>query len=649
MKQPLLLFFFLFQLGALSAQQDSSVQLREVNIIDYRIKNLEQTSRTEIIDTAAINRITLSSLAELLNIKSSAFIKDNGGGRLATISIRGTSASQSNISWNGLNLNTPTLGLYDMSQMPIFFTERVAIQYGGNGSLSGSDAIGGTINMSSAPAFNKGLQLRTMNNVSSFNDFEEGMKISYSNSNVSLKSAVYRHDAENNYQLKEAGNNSSYKQPHAAYFQNGLLQEITWLKKKDLISCHFMLLTARHETPPLLSSSSKISEQVQHDNQLRLVTRWQHEGNKSGYMVSVGMLDDKIKYEDPLISLSDQSSGQSFQGSAEWRYRFQKSVLLIGSFYRFASAFVNSRTQLFTQGYPSRHEAVQSALYINYQLPRKNSLTQFSLRYDPSIKNAAPLIPSVGASYKINRSVKLNANIAGVYRNPTLNDQFWRPGGNSQLKPEKGHQLDVFITYEEHTSKVASEITAGLFYLYVKDYIQWLPGSDNIYSPVNENQILSRGTELSVKETYTFRHWKATLNGLFQYTLATKDVTENEVDVFLFKMHTPGAILKSKNENQLLYVPRITWKINGTLSYRKSTLQASTGYTGHRYLTSDNAYWLKPFRYSEISVTQELPFHNKKLYITGAIRNPENNNYEVIAQRPVAGIAFKLSVLFEFN
>jgi vitamin B12 transporter len=649
MKQPILLCLFLFQFGALSAQQDSSVQLKEINIIDYRIKNLEKTARTEIIDTSVINRITFSSLAEMLTTKSSAFIKDNGGGRLATISIRGTSASQSNISWNGLNLNTPTLGLYDLSLMPVFFTERVAIQFGGNGSLAGSDAIGGAINMSSAPAFNKGLQLRTLTSVSSFNDFEEGIKISYSNNNLSLKSAIYRHDAENNYPVEVAGKTSSYKQPHAAYFQNGLLQEVTWLKSKDLISCHLMLLNARHETPPLLSSSSKISEQVQHDNQLRLVTRWQHEGNKSGFMVSIGMLDDKIRYNDALISLSDYSSGQSYQGSAEWRYRFKKSALLLGSFYRYASAFVNSRTQLFTQGYPSRHQLVQSALYINYQLPREKSLTQFSLRYDPSIKNDVPVIPSIGFLYKISKSIKVNANIAGVYRNPTLNDQYWRPGGNSELKPEKGHQFDLFFNYSGATPHITSEITAGVFYLHVKDYIQWLPGSDNIYSPVNENQILNRGVELSIKESYSGKLWKASLNGVLQYTLATKDVQEKKYDTFLFKFDAPDAILRSKNENQLVYVPRLTWKINGALNYRKSTFQASTGYTGHRYITSDNAYWLKPFRFSEISITQELSFHNKRFYITAAIRNPENNNYEVIAQRPVAGTAYKLSVVFELN
>ena len=40
------------------------------------------------------------------------------------------------------------------------------------------------------------------------------------------------------------------------------------------------------------------------------------------------------------------------------------------------------------------------------------------------------------------KPLKLKVNAAKVYRLPTLNDLYWSPGGNPNLKPEEG------FTYE---------------------------------------------------------------------------------------------------------------------------------------------------------------------------------------------------------
>ncbi|MEP7263235.1 MAG: TonB-dependent receptor [Bacteroidota bacterium] len=649
MKLIPLIFFLLICNPLLYAQQDSSFLLHEVNIVDYHIKNIEQSARIEVIDSSVATRISSSSLASLLNNHSSAFIKDNGGGRLATISIRGTSASENSISWNGLLLNTPTLGLYDLSLMPAFFIDKVSVQFGGNGSLNGSDAIGGAVTMASSPSFNKGLYIQLMNSIASFNDFEEGVKVSFSNSSLSIRSAIYRHDAENNYTVKQPGKSTSYKQPDAAFYTTGMQQEIAWLKKKELISFHFMLLDARHETPPLLSSSLKSSEQVQHDNQLRMVARWQHEENKFGSIVNVGLLDDRIHYTDEAILLDDFSKGESFQANAELHYRLKKSTFLFGFNQQYSRAYVNSSVGIYSQGYPSRHTNEETGIYINYLVTRKRFISQFSLRYDPSIEQDIPLVPAIGITYHITSSLNLKSNIAGVYRNPTLNDRYWAPGGNPSLKPERGHQADLFLNYSKEIKQLSSQVTAGIFYLYVLDYIQWLPGADNIYSPVNEEQIINRGAEFSIKEAYEKDKWRITFKAALQYTLATKADGDHEVDIFLFKLHVPENIPEFKNKNQLIYVPKLTWKINGEAGYRKTSLHITTGYTGYRYYTTDNNYWLNPFRVSTISLMQEVAFNRNRLYISGMISNPENNNYEVIAERPVAGIAYKLSLLFEFN
>lgn len=61
------------------------------------------------------------SLAELLTDHTSIYIKSLGTGALSTASFRGTSASQTRVNWNGINITPPLSGTFDFSQIPVFF------------------------------------------------------------------------------------------------------------------------------------------------------------------------------------------------------------------------------------------------------------------------------------------------------------------------------------------------------------------------------------------------------------------------------------------------------------------------------------------------------------------------------------------------
>lgn len=637
MKQPfIIIILFLYSLAA-KAQTDTVKYIQEITVTEYRIQNINYSAHTDSIRLNTPSKILNTSLSSLLSTQSGVFVKDNGGGRLATLSVRGTTSSQNNVCWNGIALNTPTLGLYDLSLMPAFFADAVTVQYGGNGSLNGSDAIGGIVNIYSHPEFNKGLKTELMLNTGSFNDYEEGFKVQYSNSKFSMKSALYRRDAANNYPIsyKEL---PSFNQTDAAYFQNGIKQEFTFLHRKNIFSLNFMNLTSRREIPALASSALKESEQVQHDNQVRITARWKHENVKSGIMVNAGYLRDIIHYIDGKTVINDFSNGESVQLNVEYYYHLGKGALLLGGNTRMASAHVNSRTQLYTMGYPENHQDEQVGIYSSYIYRSKKLFTQASLRLDPSMKEMIPLIPSAGITYKLPLHLYIKMNAAGIYRNPTLNDLFWKPGGNSNLIPEHGGQGDFFLGYKNEVSKIKSTLQAGIFYLNITDYIQWLPGADNIYSPVNQNKIVSRGMELSAEESYKTGNWKLLLSGNLHYTLATKVNAEESV-----------SLTGSVEEHQLIYTPKTQWKINAIAEYKNTALQITNSYTGYRYTSEDNAYWLDPISVTEIAASQIIYISKTRLTLSAGVSNLENKNYEIIAGRPVAGRAYRFGVTVGFN
>ena len=76
-------------------------------------------------------------------------------GDLASPSFRGTGASQTVIDWNGININSPTLGQADLSLIPVGLIDDIHIYYGGASLLLNNGGIGGAINLETRPVWKK--------------------------------------------------------------------------------------------------------------------------------------------------------------------------------------------------------------------------------------------------------------------------------------------------------------------------------------------------------------------------------------------------------------------------------------------------------------------------------------------------------------
>ena len=99
----------------------------------------------------------------------------------------------------------------------------------------------------------------------------------------------------------------------------------------------------------------------------------------------------------------------------------------------------------------------------------------------------------------------------------------------------------------------------------------------------------------------------------------------------------------------MIYIPRLQWKINNEISFNRTSIQLTTGYTGHRYASEDNAYWLEPYSVSSRSLSHRISMRSHEMTLTFSVVNPEDVNYEVIAGRPVAGRIFKGAVLINLH
>ena len=117
--------------GHLSEPLDS---LENVNIerIEVRGRRLMrdiglQHSR---LDTTALHDNISLSMGDILMQNANTFIKSYGRGTMATVSMRGTAPSHTQVTWNGMPLNSPMLGMVDFSLIPSYFVDEAGLYRG---------------------------------------------------------------------------------------------------------------------------------------------------------------------------------------------------------------------------------------------------------------------------------------------------------------------------------------------------------------------------------------------------------------------------------------------------------------------------------------------------------------------------------------
>lgn len=126
------------------------IELEEVMVTGKRGRSLtwELPVSAEVVSAADIAMTNAASVADALRPVAGAFVKSYGSeAAMKTVSVRGSSAEQVLILWDGARLNSPLAGGYDLSLLPLTAVEKVEVVRSGLSSLYGADAAGGVVNI----------------------------------------------------------------------------------------------------------------------------------------------------------------------------------------------------------------------------------------------------------------------------------------------------------------------------------------------------------------------------------------------------------------------------------------------------------------------------------------------------------------------
>ncbi len=594
------------------AQTDTIKLLKPVTIVADKFENLSALVKQSDIDSLTKIQFTHNNLADLLSAQSNVFIKNYGPASIATSSFRGGNANHTAVLWNGFNIQSPTLGLSDLSLIPVCIADEIKLLQGAQTVQWGSGALAGAIMLRNA--FNNNYTNIVYGaSFNSFNNHSHIFKYSYSVKKISFYINTNFTDAKNQYNFY---NNDGYlsKQNHAEaksyLLQPGLLIQ---LNRKQQLQIHSWLQYNNRNLPPTLLQEQSFANQT--DRIMRICAEWSNKLNdKTGVFIRSAYFDETLIYNDSLSKTYSVTNTRKNINELEVNYKYK--LQRISFIFNHTLQWANSAGYL----QPVYQNSLSPQIFI-YQNLFKNKLSNtFSIRKDFIQQYQTPWIFSNHTVLQICKQLAFNLSANRVYRLPSLNDLYWYPGGNPNLKPEKGYSFETGIKWQQTLNKFTASFSYSLFSRNIHDWIIWLPNT-NYWSPQNIMQVWSRGAETESSLRYKNKKITATLLLNTSYVLSTNQKLKNDNDNSLGK--------------QLIYTPMYSGFGKIILTYKKISFAYTANYTGYRYTSSDNAEYLPPYKVSNVFVSTEVKCLNTNLLLSLQINNLFNENYQVIINRPM--------------
>lgn len=261
------------------------------------------------------------------------------------------------------------------------------------------------------------------------------------------------------------------------------------------------------------------------------------------------------------------------------------------------------------------------------------------LREDMYGTDWTPVIPAFFIDGIISRTgnITAKASVSRNYRFPTLNDLYFLPGGNPDLKSEKGWTYDCGVSFDVGKSGVyALSGSVSWFDSYIDDWILWLPTTKGFFSPRNMKKVHAYGIEVKGNLALQLhKDWLLDLNGSFSWTPSI-----NEGDPM-----TPADKSVGK---QLPYVPKYSASVTGRLSWKSWSLLYKWAHYSERFTMSSNEHTLTgnlpPYYMSNVTLEKGLSFKPMDLQLKLAVNNLFDEDYLSVLSRPMPGINFEFFI-----
>ena len=259
-----------------------------------------------------------------------------------------------------------------------------------------------------------------------------------------------------------------------------------------------------------------------------------------------------------------------------------------------------------------------------------------------------PLIPAFFVEYHIpvnlssngdaRKGLYLKASVARNYRYPSMDDLYYQPGGNPNLKPEEGFTYDGGVEFVFPLEHLTLKGNVSAFDSYINDWIQWLPNPRGFWEPNNLKKVHNYGVEMNLQADWHFAaNWKLHTTGNYAYTPSVNK----------------GEPLNNNDQSygkQLCYVPVHQANVCTGVSWKTWCFTWKWNYYSERFTTTSNEVdlitgRLKPYYMSDVSLEKRFQWRKVHASIKGVVNNILGTEYVTVLSHPMAPRNFE--VFFE--
>ena len=160
--------------------------------------------------------------------------------------------------------------------------------------------------------------------------------------------------------------------------------------------------------------------------------------------------------------------------------------------------------------------------------------------------------------------------------------------------------------------------------------IVWMPGSGSIWSPHNVSSVWSRGVEINLKAGLHIQSIYMEVKSKYNHILSTNNTFSGDNDVTYGK--------------QLFYVPKDNFQVQASFIYKGFNLTYIHAYTGERFTNNENTEYLRSFQTGNVNLSKNFEWKKYSVGFYAQVNNIWNEQYQVIAWRPMPGVNYQVGV-----
>jgi vitamin B12 transporter len=616
--------------GKLIAQKDT-IQLAPVVVKGFVPERFMSGLKIQKIDSATLNQFRFQNLTDLLAFYTPIALKNYGPGQLSTASFRGTSANHTAVLWNGLNINSPTLGQTDFSTIPIAGFDQMSVQYGSAASIVGTDAVGGSILLNSVAGSGefyayKGEQLDNFLNYQSQVGARYGSVVNdkwdfsgKTSLNYSRMVNRFPNDTRKGYSLLPS---------HT--LQYGLVQDLFLKSKNDQeLSAHFWL----NKNSLTLTPDNPLARELTRTEAYRTMIRYQWKD----VTIRTSWVRDIIDYGTGDYANLDHAVTDRFANRIEKDFNWNVGSTNVQV--KAGGEWTHYRTRVAGYDKPLITENRGDLFLLSrWQLTSK-WLVSGNLRQAFVTKYSPPFTPSIGSEYELidldDYRLRLKGSLARSYRVPTLNERYWKDLGNADIRPESGWNKEIGLEDNWHLNPSHSLTTSlTVYHNRIKDWTYWNPAKN--YSVENLQEVLSRGVEFRAGYRGSCAIWKTGADVGYAYTRSSQER--------IYDNYAADVVGK-----QLMFVPKHSGNMTAFVQFKNARLTGHIQSVGERFKTFDNSQSFDPYTLVNVLLENTFIWNRVHMRVQGQVNNVADTFYLSVRNNAMPGRSFALNVLVSYN